>query len=150
MKKMIMTKNYKTICYILWGSVPIDIEWAVNTNIYKEYMKQLIIEGNKLIAEFMGAVIDIEYEDTETYRFPLKSAPKEYASYVWSSDGLQYYSSWDWLMPVVFKIRDIENMENKASGVQFAFTTDYKKMSLDSIWTSVINFIKWHNQNKTT
>jgi hypothetical protein len=59
-----------------------------------------VIRGNKLIAEFMGASIDDGYGDKETYRFPLRGAPKEYASYVWSSDGLQYHSSWDWLLPV--------------------------------------------------
>jgi len=31
--------NYKEACYLIWGSVPIDKEWAIKTNIYKEFMR---------------------------------------------------------------------------------------------------------------
>ena len=33
--------TYKDIAYILWGAVPIDKEWAINTLIYKEFIKTI-------------------------------------------------------------------------------------------------------------
>ena len=66
-----------------------------------------IIEGNKLIAEFMGWKIDYRHSSFTDGK------PNEVLV---SPDGktvlrthnelyrLQYYESWDWLMPVVEKI----------------------------------------------
>src|SRR6185437_13454507 len=58
-----------------------------------------IIEGNKLIAEFMG--IKDNPNKKGYYYHPLK---KDWGTI----KGFKYHSSWDWLMPVVEKIRNID------------------------------------------
>ena len=55
-----------------------------------------IIEGNKLIAEFMGIKI---IQSRYGCNHPLVTCP--YPDY----SNLKYHSSWDWLMPVVEKSR---------------------------------------------
>ena len=32
-------KQYIELAYILWGNVPVDVGWAIGTNIYKERLK---------------------------------------------------------------------------------------------------------------
>ena len=55
-------------------------------------------EANKLIAEFMG----MEYSNEEYYR-PL------YNSGSWiNEDELLFHESWDWLMPVITKLKNID------------------------------------------
>lgn len=106
-------------------------------------MTQEQIEGNKLIAEFMGRNKAFDPRD------------KIY----------QYHSSWDWLMPVVEKI---ETIRNKNGDYIFSIDTgrDYcliyhndfiqrtisvKSFSgskIKSVWLAVVEFIKWYNSNK--
>ena len=56
--------------------------------------EQEIIDGNMLIAKFMGAM---PHRNGEIVRFP-----KSMKGYV--PEHLKYHSSWSWLMPVVEKI----------------------------------------------
>lgn len=62
---------------------------------------EFILNGNKIIAEFMN-----EKKDDRFYFFPfLKSQYKT----GWSSlPNMQFHQSWDWLMPVVEKISDVK------------------------------------------
>lgn len=69
-----------------------------------------IIEGNKLIAEFMG------YEKHPTIEDCLRDPQKSEHNFMHPSH-LKYHSSWDWLMPVIEKIShshiiDEENPEH--------------------------------------
>jgi hypothetical protein len=50
------------------------------------------IENNRLIAEFMGEINSIEDKVSFTKNC--------------STDELKYHTSWDWLIPVVAKIRN--------------------------------------------
>jgi len=78
---------------------------------------QQIEEGNKLIAEFVGAKVTTPYPFNkdlgyETYHFEYpadKDVPTNYPENRRSHviDGLKYHSSWDWLMPVVEKIENL-------------------------------------------
>ncbi len=77
-----------------------------------------IQEKNKLIAEFMELPLvpcNIGTEDgvvTEGYQHPKVNRPC-------TIDGLQYKYSWDWLMPVVEKIEDIECKETSTDLVGY-------------------------------
>lgn len=92
-------------------------------------------EGNKLIAEFMGIPIGKrtgEYLD-DRLEFPS------------GADKLKYHSSWDWLMPVVKRIR------LGLGGDSYWF--DHFNEALDSvdiekIWMATVGFIKWNNEQK--
>jgi hypothetical protein len=99
---------------------------------------------NELIAEFMG--IDFTTKDAYlTYPPPIC---KRYG---------RYDQSWDWLMPVVEKINSIEGvsyiiegkcaMEIGRNGARLAFqTTD---SMIETVYNTVIQFIKWHNSQST-
>ncbi len=134
----------------------------LNTNKTK-MEEQKIIEGNKLIAEFMGAEC---------------LSPKTKFSYFdfgndWSENEgifqqkihirmLKYHSSWDWLMPVVEKVRDKNcivsiwfNRQLNTNNTTIAnFEDGWKKdinisgVGIESTYKSVIEFIKWHNNQK--
>lgn len=74
-----------------------------------------IIEGNEIIAEFVGAKIIAEYEDHNLFDYGilLSSKDKEIAKllpenkrYIPSS-VMEYHSSWDWLIPIYQKCFDI-------------------------------------------
>lgn len=54
-----------------------------------------VLEGNKLIAEFMGILLD-----------PLSNTK---TSVHFGSKTLQYHTSWDWLMPAWVKFWDVAN-----------------------------------------
>ena len=128
-----------------------------------------ILEGNKLIAEFMGLEIitdGISWFDT-SYK-PLG----------------KYNSSWDWIMPVVEKIEPLGFSVSINNGncsilfynndnyvVRTAYNEDGHFISrylpedydryilvseketitkIESVWKSVIEFIKWHNTQSLT
>jgi len=66
-------------------------------------------ENNKLIAEFMGfQKTNIGWYDSEEIMPPLSNT---YDSNTFDEHELAFHKSWDWLMPVVEKIEDIECKE---------------------------------------
>lgn len=113
-----------------------------------------ITEGNKLIAEFMGADFNNE-GDFCYFKLPDNKAH--------TVGGLKYHTSWDWLMPVVEKIeKDFVN-SSTISHHRFEDTywcefidseetqTGYAKSEtskIEAVWLCVIDFIKYYNQNK--
>lgn len=93
------------------------------------------MKENKLIAEFMG----LQFSKGEYYR-PL------YNSGDWIPENeLQYHTSWDWLMPVVQKIKRtdlsremvMQGMDELIDGFDTDIETTYK---------AVVEFIKQHNK----
>lgn len=122
-----------------------------------------IIQGNKLIARFMGILrivpdyeIEVEYQLVE-----LKDGG------IWHWNELRYHSSWDWLMPVVDKIIkiDITPAPNwsgyrieivprgyvKISG--FPMSTITTNVSVEgslilAVYKAVVEFIQFYNAKK--
>ena len=103
---------------------------------------QEIIKGNKLIAIFNGAK---ENDYTVTLQ---KDTFPDRAAYHYL-DELLYHASWDWLMPVVNKIRSLYNVD-----VDVPFDTvdviaeGCIEANIIQVYTGVVEFIKWYNQNK--
>lgn len=85
--------------------------------------KEEILLGNKLIAEFMA-----DYD--------LKRN--------WSKVPLLYNSSWDWLMPVVEKIK---GMEKEYPIAIDSVTNIFIWYKINFVWIAVVEFIKWYNNN---
>jgi hypothetical protein len=69
-----------------------------------------IIEGNKLINDFMGVDIDAKY----------------YTPIIHREKG-RYHNSWDWLMPVLEKISNLKSLEK--DGEWYDFTIQNSQIS---------------------
>ena len=126
--------------------------------------EQEIFLGNKLIAEFMGLEKnDFGYWVNKDYLFDAQLKLFDFE--------LKFYSSWDWLMPVVEKIESLIFLNKLLD-----FTTDeewsvnvsieldvciihhedrnehlfmpiisFKEGKIKATWFAVVEFIKWYN-----
>jgi len=121
-----------------------------------------IIEGNKLIAEFMGGKYrkGNKKQSIEERYFGLI----EKGYYHWVSE-LRYHKSWDWIMPVVEKIEKLGCIVEisyslvcmcricvigKKYEKAFNITNDNNGglEPIIAVYKSVVEFIKWYNENK--
>jgi hypothetical protein len=114
-------------------------------------MKQDIIEGNKLIAEFM---------QLESRKPSWSMAEQFNRNSYWIPVGvLEYHTSWDWLMPVVEKIEslgfesgissDATYFKMEASPFDVVSQADNSwRKKIETVWEAVIQFIQWYNQSK--
>ncbi len=116
-----------------------------------QQVKVSTIEGNKLIAEFMGGEpfnFINEFDEIvcgfEVYgsAYPLKS--------------LEYHLSWDWLMPVVEKIEslllsdiEIEGKACKCQPLNNVKILSVANSKIEAVWCVVVDFIKWNNEQKS-
>lgn len=110
-----------------------------------------IIEGDKLIAEFMGI-----------------SLSKQKMELVWKKGclideaTLSYHSSWDWLMPVVEKIESLnctvgiftgKNNKLHCMIVHFNETNTFDKkfqsvneVKIEAVWLVIVEFLNWYKK----
>lgn len=133
--------------------------------------QEQVLEGNLLIALFIGEKIEKPnmYPENGTYEIKLREPNdgsafrREYSD--WNPKCLPpFHLSWDWLMPVVEKIKTLDEVdfiraysEKSISYVEINITTDSDestfKVSIASLFESyydiVVKFIKWYNLNKT-
>lgn len=104
------------------------------------------IEGNNLIAEFMG-YINTTPTDPDFNIYENKEGK------MLESMSMVYHSSWDWLMPVVEKIGMIRPIELHFSVAPscYIYRLDIKNTFSESpiknVWLSCVEFIQWYNQN---
>ena len=131
-----------------------------------------IIEGNKLIAEFMGCYKDKE----ESEQYTMDKMHIFYAKHnsnlcstrmVALPEDMLYHISWDWLMSVVEKIESTDPLggivmiqqgmcritsrmagDNSIKANHDNYLLMGAKGKLLSTYQSVIKFIKWYNENK--
>jgi hypothetical protein len=119
--------------------------------------QEQIIEGNKLIAEFMGA-----FYSTSDQPNPYWVGVPDNGQYL-GTHRLQYHSSWDWLMPVVERIEGLHSiLEHKYINVRITqgyvviegahkeilFNTSIEGSKIKATWLAVVEFIKWYNKQK--
>lgn len=97
------------------------------------------VENNKLIAEFMGA----GYEENKYSH--------ESSDYYFESCELEYHFNWNWLMPVVKKIRGIINVDltiNEFECVkEMELNLEPYDYEINQVHMAVVEFIKWYNEN---
>ena len=101
--------------------------------------QQKIIEGNKLIASFMG--------DTKRN---LELDP--------NVSGYHYHDSFDWLMPVVKKCSESFEHHQYDSEEYYHITeeifhpdyslSEFMNADIEAVYNRVVTYIKWYNQNK--
>jgi len=89
-----------------------------------------IIERNKVIAEFEGHKIN--------WGFNKKSVL--FLGTVINEDMLRYHNSFDWLIPVVVRIKDAnnENLLSYIDEIDAVFCTD---LTIEKLHESVFNYI---------
>ena len=144
-----------------------------------------VIEGNKLIAEFMG------YEEGFPHRIDKYGYVQVDKGYVipsitnsqfheqdsdthqFSLSELKFYSSWDWIMPVVEKVVLTKISIPRISRMYFntfrcrknhpeehnykvRIHSDFddvliktsSNVEIEAVWLAVVEFIKWYNSCK--
>ena len=132
-----------------------------------------ILDGNKLIAEFMGFESVNKRVRTKSGRYydyhamPNFSVIKEDVIYIESEIGwglveqdylfgedLKFNSSWDWLMPVVEKIENVLDGEVSAIISEASCGINYcaiysvsveSNTKIEAVWLACVNFIAWYN-----
>lgn len=112
-----------------------------------------IIEGNRLIADFMGVKIgEAKYSWRPGCTDPLQE------------HHLNYHASWGWIMPVVEKIEnlgfDSRIMGNNSDGGYVCDFVDINnneatcqisyESKIEAVWLAVLDFIKLHNTQSLT
>ena len=75
-------------------------------------------------------------------------------------DELRYHKSWDWLMPVIEKIKQTENVITVTIEITFDagsvtiinaeeyYKQTYEPVTIKSVYKAVVDFIRWYNQQK--
>lgn len=106
-----------------------------------------VLEGNKIIAEFMGCSVDngIAKRTTKYYDFPGQ------CGLTCDVSDLKYHSSWDWLMPVVKKFDYLaenkiidfsEYYEYWCDKIDDAVTRTY---NIEPVFKVTVEAIEWYN-----
>ena len=100
--------------------------------------EQEIIEGNKLIAEFMG--LREQTDPTERWLGHWFSGSERF-------DRLHYNTSWDWLMSVVDKIYSLDKYYKYKMYLN-PFESELKDLfpNIEKVYEFCLDFIKWYNQ----
>lgn len=122
------------------------------------------MKDNELIAEFMGGKWETVWcggVETKAFNFPgwhITDWP-----HTIHDDTFRYHSSWDWLMPVVEKIRGLKlctnHNFNPMTNVEYFSIYDHEYMNTakgqqfyaegsDCVYKAVVKFIKWYNSQK--
>jgi len=105
--------------------------------------KETIIEGNKLIAEFITG--------GKSARTAGGGRAYVINGALTKKDNLEFHSSWNDLMPVVEKIHALSVNAESINGIT---DNDIFRFSIfapiNDVWISVVAFITWYNTNSLT
>jgi len=128
-----------------------------------------ILEGNKLIAKFIGLEPHSMFPDEYTAPFGFEwmsvymncnfQYEREYHKDIIIESFMKFHNDWNWLIPVIAKIYSIDdyliNSENECNyffeagiyqdDLVYGITTNDIKITFDR----VIEFIKWYNAQST-
>ena len=103
--------------------------------------EQEIIEGNKLIAEFMNS----SFLDKDDYAKQVNCPIDE--MFNMPVCNCFYHSSWDWLMPVVQKCIKYCH-DNMLEEWEQSFSDKFMICDIKALFNEVVKFIKWYNNLK--
>ena len=104
------------------------------------------MKDNKIIAEFMGLTEPFELPQFGTIR------PDGEFKTEFNTHQLKYHTSWDWLMPVVEKIKilvmedDSDELYNSEEWDNITHTL--VQIEIKSVYQAVVEFINEYNKTK--
>lgn len=115
------------------------------------------IENNKLIAEFMD-IHEIMLDEYSNYEidviYPILGIkPHHHKGLIIHESDLQFHTSWDWLMPVVSKMRYMYN-HCEVGGTEYiedlisVIAQGCVETHISQVYEGMVGFIKWYNENK--
>tara|TARA_R100000951_G_scaffold46371_1_gene39411 strand:+ start:210 stop:653 length:444 start_codon:yes stop_codon:yes gene_type:complete len=93
------------------------------------------MKNNKIIAEFMGMTIDNNDKSMMIFKTPQGND----IIYI---DELKYHCSWDWLMPVIEKIKEIRPLPDEHDD---SFSWVCRSSDIEAEYNSIVEFIKEYN-----
>jgi len=115
--------------------------------------KEKILEGNKLIAEFMGAVVIDNYPDHVLLDF-VKTENYPNNNRYYPDSLLKYHFDWSWIIPVIKKIESIKNITVSvtASTCRIWNFTDclfskFNETKEEATFLAIVQFVKYYNFN---
>lgn len=104
-------------------------------------MKQETIDGNRLIAEFMG---------WQSNKYP--HLPKKVHQVLDGQEigvrveNLEYHSSWDWLMPVVKRINETApHFTKESKSIVENIYREVNAVEIQLAFSWVLEYIQWYN-----
>ena len=122
-----------------------------------------VLTGNKLIIEFLEWKLSIGSKDEYETPFPItKWIETSPFSYNYNDKELSvekdhrieemlFHKSWDWLIPVIGKIQNLDiylNYVIQESRQFYDADITVNIYNITDTWKEVIEFIKWYNKNK--
>jgi len=121
-------------------------------------MDKEIIEGNKIIAEFIGERTE-RPKNIEAEKWQVKLTSPDGTIGYWPYGHLPpFHSSYDWIMPVIEKIYLIREVKLTITPgsisikyINGLFSNDIcisDKTGLECWFIGVVEFINWYNKNK--
>lgn len=101
-------------------------------------------EKNKVLAEFMGESIIMQKSSVGNFLIPMRFDNVHHRGYT----ACKYHSSYDWLMPVWHKFRDLET-----KGMEKMIHCDYvEKLESAILWHPIteafdllVEAVEWYN-----
>jgi len=108
---------------------------------YKEMKEKEILEGNKLIVEFMNYPKDRFLKSTDYENGLAMASWPQYAN------ELSFHTSWDCLMPILTKIGETLQSDPilcKKEIIMF-LDWDLTALNIELVWKTCVNFIKKYN-----
>lgn len=104
------------------------------------------IEGNKVLAEFMGGkVVNRIFHCEESTKTHNERFLDRY-----NISHARYNSSWDWLMPVINKIFSMDeyvDYKNQTSSILGQGGIYINPKYIENTWEQVVEFVEWYNEN---
>jgi hypothetical protein len=111
-----------------------------------------IIKNNKMIAHFMGGKTHYTDETIQDYR---SIKLPDSVIYRWDTLDkhkkiLLYHKSWDWLIPVISKIKSMDEYVEYSSKVTNTFREEAISINtkyIEETYRAVGDFLKWYLEN---
>ncbi len=111
--------------------------------------KEDLLIGNELIAKFVGYQKETGYQ----YNFYGIAKPKGATTHLYIPNA-RYHTSWDWLRPVIDKIKevwqsdkiDVQLLCEDEEACKIKHLTVWA--SIETTWQCVLSFINWYNNQQ--